>query len=102
MCCSLCFADPARALEKTIQLVNVLPPINTAVLRELFRFLQKVQQFFFFFLPVLFLTSVCLKVVAMSSKNLMTAENVGVVIGPNILAKENQVRFCTFCCFVEF
>ncbi len=50
--------------------MNELPPINTAVLRELFRFLQKV--------------------VGLSAKNLMTAENVGVVIGPNILAKENQ------------
>ena len=30
------------------------------------------------------------KLVAASSKNLMTAENVGVVIGPNILSKENQ------------
>lgn len=26
----------------------------------------------------------------MSAKNLMTAENIGVVIGPNILAKEGQ------------
>lgn len=65
-------SDPARATLKAKQLLSELPPINLAVLRELFRFLTKV--------------------VANSAKNLMTAENVGVVIGPNILAKENQVN----------
>ncbi len=63
-------SDPNLALEKAKKNLEELPPINVAVLKELFRFLAKV--------------------VAQSSKNLMTAENVGVVIGPNILAMENQ------------
>jgi hypothetical protein len=60
--------------EKACDLIKsslkALPDINMAVLTELFLFLRKV--------------------VDNSAKNLMTAENVGVVIGPNILSKENQ------------
>jgi hypothetical protein len=63
-------ADPAKALRQAKKRAAALPVINVAVLRELFRFLAKV--------------------VAQAAKNLMTAENVGVVIGPNILAMENQ------------
>lgn len=62
--------SPEEATPVVKQLLLELPDINLAVLREMFIFLSKVVQ--------------------MSSKNLMTAENVGVVIGPNILSKENQ------------
>ena len=62
--------NPEKASLDIKEYLKELPPVNHAVLKELFVFLSKV--------------------VAHSGKNLMTAENVGVVIGPNILSKENQ------------
>ena len=61
---------PEKADSDIKAALNELPSVNYAVLKALFVFLSKV--------------------VDASARNLMTAENVGVVIGPNILSKENQ------------
>lgn len=61
---------PDKAVPSVKKKLAQLPIINVAVLAELFRFLKRIAD--------------------QSAKNLMTAENVGVVIGPNILSKENQ------------
>lgn len=62
--------DDHHTVERVAELLQKLPEINRAVVTELFTFLRQVAK--------------------QSSKNLMTAENIGVVIGPNILSKENQ------------
>lgn len=66
-------SPPEKLLKSINRKLDALPSINFAVLRELFLFLRDL--------------------VAHSARNRMTAENLGVVIGPNILGKVNMKSF---------